>query len=378
VEDGKFRVVFIGSGLACEAASMRYRAHNIIEALALAGVEGLFVPQAEIPANISTILAHDLIVLVRVMSDPNTTELIVAARRLGLPVVYDIDDYLFDPWIMPYVEAFRSSRPVDALRILDAMGTCLHHCDYFTGSTAYLAEKVAEQGKTSFVLHNGLNARQIELSRHALEQRAGPPRDPFTRIGYFSGTRTHQADFRLVYPSLMRLLREEPQARLLIVGDLDIGEFPGLAPCLEQIEMVPMQPWTELPKLIARVDMNLIPLELTPFNEGKSNLKYYEAGLVKVPSIASPTRIHRENITHGHNGLLAHMPDEWYAGLKELVGNLARRAQLGQNAFEHVQTHYTPASTERQAVDIYRQILDIHRAARGKAELDRTRTPYAA
>jgi O-antigen biosynthesis protein len=360
----QFRVAYIGSGAECEAQSMRYRGHNVIEALALVGIGGTFFALEEVQTNLSAILSHDLIVLVRVMHCPLTVSLIESARRLGLPIVYDIDDYLFDPWVMPYVETFRALRQVDALRILDEFGACMHACDYFTGSTSYLAEKAAAHGKKSFVLHNGLNAAQLQLGRQALEQRSARPCDSITRIGYFSGTRTHQADFRVVYPTLMALLREQRNVRLLVVGALDLGDFPGLAPSVDAIETLPLHHWSALPATIATIDINLIPLELTPFNEGKSNLKYYEAGLLKVPSIASPTRINREDIKHGHNGLLARTPEEWYDALKMLVADADRRRQMGQNAFEHVLQNYTPSATAAEAAEVYRQILRIHQQQR--------------
>jgi glycosyltransferase involved in cell wall biosynthesis len=363
----ELRVAFIGSSAACEAQSMRYRAHNIIQALALVGLEGTFFNLEEVESNLPVILSHDLIILVRLMHNHVTKMVIESARRIGLPIVYDIDDYLFDPWVMPYVEAFRALRQSDGLHILDEIGACLHVCDYFTGSTSYLAEKAAELGKKSFVLHNGLNAIQLELARKAREQRGARPRDGIVRLGYFSGTRTHQADFRVVYPSLMLLLRERPEARLRIVGDLDLGEFPGLTPYIDQIETIPLLNWTELPAAMAQIDVNLIPLDLTPFNEGKSNLKYYETGLLKVPSIASPTRINRESITHGHNGLLAQTMEEWYGCLKDLMAGEERRARMGENAFAHVLRHYAPRATAAEAVDVYRQILRHHRSQRSAA-----------
>ncbi len=86
---------------------MRYRAHNVIEALALVGLQGTFVALDRALANLDAILSHDLIVLVRLMHNPVTTAIIESARKRGLPIVYDIDDYLFDPWVLPYVEAFR-------------------------------------------------------------------------------------------------------------------------------------------------------------------------------------------------------------------------------------------------------------------------------
>ncbi len=360
----KLRVVYVGSRCSIDAATMRYRAHNLIEALNRAGHEGTFVPLEEIPAQLPTILSHDLVVIVRRIRNDATTAVIGAARRRGLPIVYDADDYIFDPWILPYVEAFHTTmNQAKALRFMDDVGACLDLCDYFTGSTAYLAERAAALGKDGFVIRNGLNSAQLSLSRLAVEQR-NLRRGSETRIGYFSGTRSHQADFRVVYPAVMRILAERREVRLAIAGHLDVAAFPGLAPFLDQIEILPTCHWSELPAVIARVDINVIPLELTPFNEGKSNLKYYEAGLVEVPSIASPTRILRDSITHGHNGLLARTPEEWYDGLMELIVRPDWRRQLGQNALEHALRNYAPDAVGSEAGAVYRQILDLHRTRR--------------
>jgi glycosyltransferase involved in cell wall biosynthesis len=364
-EGSKFRVVYVGSGSVGEAASMRYRAHHLVEALALVGVESTFVSLEEVPAKLPTVLSHDLIVLIRMIYNDTSAALIESARQQGLPIVYDIDDYIFDPWVMPYVEALHTMSQTDALCLMDALGACLDQCDYFTGSTSYLAEQAAALGKKSFVIRNGLNAAQLLLSRLARKQRNARPRDPYTRIGYFSGSRTHQADFRIVYPALMSLLREESNVRLAIVGHLDVGRFPGLALFMDQIETLPVRHWSELPAVIAGVDINLIPLELTPFNEGKSNLKYYEAALLQAPSIASPTRINRDNITHGHNGLLARTPKEWHDALKDLVSDAERRQRMGRHAFQHVLRNYVPRAVAAEAVEVYRQILHSHGRTRG-------------
>lgn len=365
----KIRVAYIGSRYSIDAATMRYRAHNLIEALTQGGMEGTFVSQEEALAQLPAILAHDLIVVVRRVRNDALTAVIGAARRIGLPIVYDTDDYIFDPWILPYVEALHSTlSQTEALHLMDEVGACLDQCDYFTGSTAYLAERAAALGKDSFVIRNGLNTAQLSLSRLAVEQRHLSRSGSHTRIGYFSGTRSHQADFRVAYPALMRLLRERRDVRLAIAGQLDVGAFPGLAPFLDQIDIIPTCHWRELPKAVAGVDINIIPLELTPFNEGKSNLKYYEAGLVEVPSIASPTRILRDSITHGHNGLLAQTPEEWYDGLKELIVRPDWRRNLAKNTFEHVMRNYTPDAVAKEAATVYRQILRLHQTRYSSAK----------
>jgi glycosyltransferase involved in cell wall biosynthesis len=363
----KFRVVIVGSETR-DFQSMRYRAHHVVEALALAGLEAVFVPDEQVAEQFSLILSHDLIVLARLLYSEVIAELMERARRLGIPLVYDIDDYVFEPWVLPYVESYRDWARPEALRTMSLRGRCLDRCDYFTGSTLYLAERAAAHGKKTFVLRNGLSALQVELSRQAGKERQAAARADVVRIGYFSGTRTHQADFRIVYPALMALLRAMPSVRLVIVGYLDLDEFSGLAPFADRIDMRPPRDWRELPAEIAQVDINLIPLELNPFNEGKSNLKYYEAGLLQIPSIASPTRILRASITHGHNGLLARTTDEWYAGLKELTARADERERLGHNAYEHVLRNYVPEVVAAEAVATYRHILRMHRSRRGFAE----------
>ena len=45
--------------------------------------------------------------------------------------------------------------------------------------------------------------------------------------------------------------------------------------------------WRELPEIISNVDINIAPIENTIFNTAKSENKWMEAALVKVPTIAS-------------------------------------------------------------------------------------------
>ena len=52
-----------------------------------------------------------------------------------------------------------------------------------------------------------------------------------------------------------------------------------------------MRNWRQLPQLIASVDINIAPLQDTVFNRAKSENKWVEAALVKVPTIASDVEL---------------------------------------------------------------------------------------
>jgi glycosyltransferase involved in cell wall biosynthesis len=113
----------------------------------------------------------------------------------------------------------------------------------------------------------------------------------------------------------------------------------------DRVERVPWQPWQFLPDLQARSDVNLAPLAPTPFNECKSCVKYLEAALVEVPTIASPRSEFVRVIQPGQNGLLADSGDAWREALGHLVEDARIRVEIGRTARADVlERHTTRAS----------------------------------
>ncbi len=76
VAPGACRIVYIGDHGPYEKASMRYRAHNLIEALALLGTPAMFVPEEDLSARFAEVMSHDVIVLVRRRWNPRIKSLI--------------------------------------------------------------------------------------------------------------------------------------------------------------------------------------------------------------------------------------------------------------------------------------------------------------
>ncbi len=84
-------------------------------------------------------------------------------------------------------------------------------------------------------------------------------------------------------------------------------------------------------RAIAETDVNLAPLDLTsPFCNAKSELKFFEAAAVGVPTIASAMEPFAAAIEHGVPGFLARDPGEWRDTLELLVASRARRRQVGR------------------------------------------------
>jgi len=352
------RVLFIIGCL--EGESKRYRVDNYREYLSLAGLEPASVYEIDIPARLRWVYSFDVIVFFRAAYSPVLEQLLTEGRRRSTPLVFDVDDLVIDPGAVEHVKAIRTwpagrhAEYVDGVR---RYGATLERCDYVTVPTQYLADYIQRTtGKRTFVLRNGLNSTQMALSAQALANR--PPSE-YVTIGYFSGTDTHSADFAQVVEPLVRIMGDFPQTRLLIVGYLDVPE--PLRVFGARVETMGRVDWRQLPTVIARADINLAPLETgNPYCESKSELKYYEAALVGVPTVASPTDAFRWAIRHGENGFLANTAAEWCDALAQLVGNSEQRSAVAEKARSHALSTYTPETMSLRALAMY-QILARHR-----------------
>ena len=200
--------------------------------------------------------------------------------------------------------------------------------DRVSVTTAFLANRVRRLHKDVIVIPNTLNQQQITLANELVTNERS--KGESVVIGYFSGSPTHQNDFAVCEGELLRILEEHPDARLLIVGFLNMddrrwGKFAGQ---IERLEF--MEPLMMLRKL-ADVDINIVPLEQdNPFCEGKSQLKIFEAGVVEVPTVATWTRSNESAINSNIDGVLVHnTEEEWYRALSQLIADATARRALG-------------------------------------------------
>ncbi len=150
-----------------------------------------------------------------------------------------------------------------------------------------------------------------------------------------------------------RVLRDRPHARLVLfrfrgaensaAPTLDVEEFEAFHGIEDQIEWHDIVPLSQLPEKIARFDVNIAPLEVgNPFCEAKSELKFFEAALVDVPTVASPTGPFRRAIRDGETGFLAKSPDEWHTALLQLVDDSILRRRIARAAHNDVLWRYGP------------------------------------
>ena len=94
------------------------------------------------------------------------------------------------------------------------------------------------------------------------------------KIGYFSGSISHNENFELIKPAIKQLLTKYSNVQLHIVGILDIPQ--DMKPFENQIVTHDYVDWDKLPALISEVDINLAPLVDSIFNRAKSEIKWID------------------------------------------------------------------------------------------------------
>ncbi len=354
-----------------EASSFRYRVFNMVEALeAAAGLDisAAWFTQADLRGDLRFVDRADAIVICRTRYDHDVARLLARANARGIRVVFDIDDLVFNSDYVPLVaHTLDRRRPTDEdwnylFGYVSRLGATLKSCDAVIAATAPLAECVrAFSGNDDVtVLPNFLNRRQVEISQTliARKRHGGYRREAPLVIGYFSGSPTHNRDLQVAAPALAQILAKHAEVLLRIVGYIELNEV--LDPFRSQIDLVEVQDFVNLQRVIAEGELNIVPLQSNVFTDCKSELKYFEAAAVGVVTIASPTTPLIKVITDGVNGYIAR-PHEWEAKIAAVIEML----QAEPTAYQLVAEEAAEDALSRYGWD--RQARSIEAAVFGGA-----------
>jgi len=353
------RVVFL---VGIDGAPLRYRAWFPAEALGLLGVDSEILHYRDERAA-AALNGADAVVVYRVPATPQVLGLISAARAAGTPVFFDVDDLIFDPDLAAEIPAL-SLLPADEAALwmegVRRYRTTMDACDAFIGSTAMLCRHATEvTGLPAFRFDNGVG---IGLGRRSAEAVNRPRAPGPTRIGYLSGTITHDDDWAMIEPVVVSVLEAMPEVELWLVGHVTGG--PALERLGSRVHRIPFVPWADLPGLLRDLDVNLAPVApASRFNEAKSAIKWLEAALVSTPTVASPTEPFRDAVVEGETGMLAASPEDWTGALERLIVDHDRHDKIGRQARRAALLGWSPHLQAHRYLDILTGDLPHRRPA---------------
>lgn len=315
----------------------RYRVDHQMEQLEASGLSVEKVLYTEVKPE--KLKFYRCVVIFRCPVTSEVRELIEKAHYFNKKVFYDIDDLVMDTKYTDQIEYVQQMSKEERATYDDGvkrMGETMKLCDYCITTTPALARELKKYGKEVFINKNVASEKMVKLSLDAtknVEKTGGK-----VRIGYLSGSITHNPDFELIKPALVKIMDEFPNVELMVMGHLDLPK--GLERFENRVVRQPFGSWEKLPSVIAGLDINLAPIEETIFNEAKSENKWTEAALCKVVTAASDFGAFKQVIKDGKTGVLCKTPEDWYAKLKKLVEDEKLRRKIAEAAHKQVMKEY--------------------------------------
>lgn len=153
------------------------------------------------------------------------------------------------------------------------------------------------------------------------------------RIGWF-GMFSHIPDIVLTLLPILRSLQQKRNIFFYIPRSVKQA-IPHLLH--RQIRFIPSWTMEERPALARQheIDMCLVFLSQTPFNECKSAIKYFENAADKIPGIYSPT-VYKDYVMEGKTGLFASTHKQWIRAIESLIVNKSLYTHIAQASRAHV------------------------------------------
>ncbi len=250
--------------------------------------------------------------------DLDTADRLAAhASRTGAKLLYDLDDDLLNiPETHPDARTLRPfARTVRRmLMVSDAVWV----------STLGLAKRLAPVRADTIVIENRLDER---IWAHGPAPH--PAWDHPVRI-LCMGTQTHDRDFAMIEPALLRLKAEHgPRVVIDVLGMTSRSDLPAelnrIGPSTHASRSYPgFVNW--MTSMRPRWHIGLAPLLDTTFNRSKSPIKAMDYAAMGLAVLASDTPVYRGSIADGPAGLLvANDHRAWHAALDWLVRDQALR-----------------------------------------------------
>jgi glycosyltransferase involved in cell wall biosynthesis len=253
------------------------------------------------------------------------------AHGMGKKIIMDLDDALW--YINPDNIAYSSLKQVGAGKVITSI---IRDIDGLTTTNSYLRNLI---GHKTGIKHEKMavmpNCIDLKYYNHK-----SPPKDEYKVTIFHYGSTTHFQDLLETgfVGGMDKIFRDYPNAVFKAIGAFipKLKEKWGKRyTCGWGHSDVYKWISDKFPVYMDEVDVMVVPLQNNMYNRCKSDIKFLETATAMKPGVYSNIRPYRDTIEHGVTGFIAGSDDEWYEGLKALVGSKKKREEIGKNAYNY-------------------------------------------
>lgn len=299
----------------------------------------------------------DSIVVIHRIIPANPSDYIHKLRDKGaVAVIYSTDDYTCDEEALrEYLEASGGLTSYAINNIISRVPReieTMNLCDEVLVSSYGLFELVQEKTeKYVDVLENAIDEKWYLDALDEAPNYVGHSDTVY--VGYASGRRP-ESDLVEMARAWQRICNDFPNVRFVLAGyqhDIIDRHID-----LDRKIRIPFQPIETWPRSM-QVDIGCCPLADTPFNRGKSSIKYLEYSLAGAAVVASPI-VYDELVLNCVNGYIATTEDEWYERLAHLVMFETARRQFVDCANYEIHNYHTLDATINEWIAYFRGLMN--------------------
>lgn len=308
------------------------------------------------------VMASDVVVFHRPMTK-EFYDLALKIKAMGKKVVMDNDDTYRKDAGVPFTMTRALGNPEDQLdRIDTTLKDFASIADLVTVSTDFLANEYKEVNDNVVVLQNCVDKRDWYLPQKNTTGKI--------RVGLVGSVASHE-DYEQIIP-LLNAIKGREDIQLVLFALPEKSKYTQLAVELykpefdfwEQYnpEWQPFVQMSDYMKTLAelKLDIALIPRKDNYFNRCKSNLKFLEMSMLKIPVIAqgfddgmSPYQVDTEDAEHM---IICKTEQEWIEAFDKLSADKGLRDLMGEKAYNYVLEKYDIKNNNHKWAEAYENI----------------------
>ena len=321
----------------------KYRVEQLAEFWRQRDIDVMYSHYQDVPRCVNALQDATHLMEYRLQTNPLTAMYRYEARRLRLPVLYDLDDPLFSVSAYETYENMKAVDPAlkahfvsEAPKYLEMMNGAdvisvstpgmVEHAGLYSARPIYLRRNFADTS----TLEDGLRAMRSARNE-------GRKKDVF-RVAFASGSHGHEVDFAIIQDQIITFLSAHKSHRLMILGHFDVSLLPD--DLEDQLELHPFTTYDAYLRHLATADCAVMPLVDDVFNRCKSGVRVIDASSVGVPSLVGTVGDMSQIVVHGKTGYVAQTSADWLTALQSLSKDRGACAAMGRKARETLESQW--------------------------------------
>lgn len=273
--------------------------------------------------NILRCKLFDVVVVQRIL--PFLDVLREKCQKYGIKLIYETDDDLLG------VE--KNSPSYEYVnRVSKSIENFIQASDVITVTTPTLASKFDEE-KTVIIPNYYVDS--------VFDIKDDIKSEGKLKLGYY-GTLTHSKDLLLI-KNVISKLKGKYDFDFEVIGGFNASDNVD-EDWFKAIELPPNNmDFEKFMKWLSKTvdwDIAIVPLENSPFNQCKSELKFIELTILGLPGVYSDMCVYNSVVNDGIDGFLASNDDEWIHKIEKLILDKSLRRTIRKNALNKVLSDY--------------------------------------